>query len=101
MIDNIFEAPMPATFPPLFTGDPLSGTTGPFAKACAQALIGCDAGLLIHGITPDKIRAAIVFSPERPPEKVMTAMIACAVGFQNVMSALAAPEVAVPVGWQG
>ncbi len=101
MIDDIFEAPMPATFPPLFTGEAVSGTTDPFAKACTQAMIGVDAGLLVHSITPDQIRAAIVFAPETPLEQAMVALIACGVGFQNAMGALAPPEVGVHLGWQG
>ncbi len=101
MIDDIFEAPMPATFPPLFTGDAVSGSTDPFAKACTQAIIGCDAGLLVHSITPDKIRAAVVFAPETPLEAAMIAFIACGVGFQNAMGALAPPEVGVQLGWTG
>ena len=101
MIDDIFEAPMPATFPPLFTGEAVSGNTDPFAKACTQAMIGCDAGLLVHSITPDHIRAAIVFAPETPLEEAMSALIACELGFQNAMGALAPPEVAVHLGWQG
>jgi len=101
MIDDIFEAPMPATFPPLFTGEAVSGSTDPFTKACTQAMIGCDAGLLVHSITPDHIKAAIVFAPETPLEAAMQAMIACGVGFQNAMGALAPPEVGVHLGWQG
>lgn len=101
MIDDIFEAPMPASFPPLFTGEAVSGRTDPFAKACTQAIIGVDAGLLVHSITPDFIKAAIVFAPETPLEEAMVAMIACAVGFQNAMGALAPPEVGVHFGWQG
>ena len=101
MIDDIFEAPMPATFPPLFTGEAVSGRTDPFAKACTQAMIGCDAGLLVHSITPDHIKAAIVFAPESPLEEAMVALIACGVGFQNAMGALAPPEVGVHLGWQG
>ena len=101
MIDDIFEAPMPATFPPLFTGEAVSGSTDPFTKACTKAMIGCDAGLLVHSVTPDHIKAAIVFAPETPLEAAMQAMIACGVGFQNAMGALAPPEVGVHLGWQG
>ncbi|MFQ5438376.1 MAG: DUF4444 domain-containing protein [Paracoccaceae bacterium] len=101
MNGNIFEAPQPATFPPLFTGEAVSGSTDPFAKACAQAMIGCDAGLLVHSITPDHLKAAIVFAPETPLEDAMVAFIACGVGFQNAMGALAPPEVGVHLGWQG
>ncbi len=101
MIDDIFEAPMPATFPPLFTGEAVSGSTDPFTKACTKATIGCDAGLLVHSVTPDHIKAAIVFAPETPLEAAMQALIACGVGFQNAMGALAPPEVGVHLGWQG
>ena len=101
MTDDIFEAPMPATFPPLFTGEAVSGSTDPFTKACTKAMIGCDAGLLVHSVTPDHIKAAIVFAPETPLEEAMQAMIACGVGFQNAMGALAPPEVGVHLGWQG
>ncbi len=101
MIDNIFEAPLPISFPPLFTGEAVTGNTDPFAKACTKAMIGVDAGLLVHNITPDHIRAAIVFAPEQPLENAMHVMIACGVGFQNAMGALAPPEVAVHLGWQG
>ena len=64
-------------------------------------MIGCDAGLLVHSITPDRIRAAIVFAPETALEGAMSVMIACGVGFQNAMGALAPPEVSVHLGWQG
>lgn len=101
MIDDIFEVEQPASFPPLFTGEAVSETTDPFAKACAQAMIGVDAGLLVHSISPDSIRAAIVFAPESPLEQAMIALIACGVGFQNAMGALAPAEVAVHLGWQG
>jgi len=101
MSENIFEAPLPASFPPLFNGEAVSGSTDPFAKACAQAMIGCDAGLLVHSITPDRIRAAIVFAPETPLETAMSVFVACGVGFQNAMGALAPPEVGVHLGWQG
>ena len=44
MNDDFFEAPMPATFPPLFTGEAVSGSTDPFAKACARPLSAAMAG---------------------------------------------------------
>ncbi len=101
MIEDIFEAPEPARFPPLYHDEAVSGQTDPFAKACAQAMVGCDAGLLVHNISADKLRAAIVFAPEKPLDQAMVAMVICAVGFQNAMGALAPPEVAVHLGWNG
>ncbi len=101
MIDDIFERQEPASFPPLFTGEAVTGKTDPFTKACTQAMIGCDAGLLVHNVTPDQLRAAIVFAPETPLEQAMSAVVACGVGFQNALGALAPPEVAVHLGWGG
>jgi len=89
------------TFPPLFTGQQVTGQADPFAKACSQALLGCDAGLVIHNINADALRAAIVFTPEVALEQAMAVMITCGVGFQNALGALAPPEVAVHLGWQG
>ena len=98
---NIFEAPQTAEFPPLFQGQSVSGNTDPFAKACALATIGCDAGVLVHNITPDMLRAAIVFTPETPLEQAMWVVCCCGVGFQNALGALGPPEVAVHLKWQG
>ncbi|SDK56823.1 biotin/lipoate--protein ligase family protein [Aliiruegeria lutimaris] len=88
-------------FPPLFHGHPVSGATDPFAKACAQALLGCDSGLVAYNIGADTLKAAIVLAPEMPLEQAMSAFIACGVGFQNALGALAPPEVAVHLAWDG
>ena len=101
MIEDIFEASEPARFPPLYHDEAVTGQTDPFAKACAQAMVGCDAGLLVHNVSADKLRAAIVFAPEKPVDQAMVALVICAVGFQNAMGALAPPEVAVHLGWNG
>jgi BirA family biotin operon repressor/biotin-[acetyl-CoA-carboxylase] ligase len=52
-----------ASFPPLFIGQAVTGALNPFDKACSQAMLGCDAGLVVHNISPDTLRAAIVFAP--------------------------------------
>lgn len=88
-------------FPPLFAGQAVSGRTDPFAKACTQAMLGCESGLVVHNLAADTMRAAIVFAPEVPLEQAMAVLIACGVGFQNALGALAPPEVAVHIGWQG
>ncbi len=89
------------TFPPLFQAQGLSGSADPFAKACAQALLGCDAGLVVHNVSAGLLRAAIVFAPEVGLQQAMPVMIACGIGFQNALGALAPPEVAVHLTWQG
>lgn len=100
-IDDPFDAPQPISFPPLFDGQAVEGAIDPFEKACALATLGCQSGVLVHNISADRLRAAIVFAPEMPLEQAMSVMCACAVGFQNALGALAPPEVAVHLGWQG
>lgn len=99
--ENPFEAPQSITFPPLFQGQAVEGSTDPFDKACALAALGCESGVLVHNISADRLRAAIVFAPEVPLEQAMAAFCTCAVGFQNALGALAPPEVAVHLGWNG
>ena len=89
------------TFPPLFQGEALTGAADPFAKACTQALLGCDAGTVIYNITPDALKAAIIFAPEGPMDEALPVLIACEVGFQNALGALAPPEVSVHFRWDG
>lgn len=101
MQNNLFEAPEPASFPPLFTGQALTGAADPFTKACTQAALGCQSGLLPYNVTPDHLRAAIVFAPEVPLKQAMAVFCACGVGFQNALGALAPPEVAVHLRWNG
>ncbi len=89
------------SFPPLFQGQAVTGTTDPFAKACALATLGCDSGVLVHNVSPDMLRAAIVFAPEVSLEQAMPVLFTCGVGFQNSLGALAPPEVGVHLCWDG
>lgn len=87
-------------FPPLF--EPLA-TAGadPFSVACAQASAGCEAGLVAYDLRPDVLRAAIVFAPEVTLHDAAIMLPICGVGFQNAFGALAPPEVAVHMEWNG
>ena len=89
------------SFPPLLSGQSVDAQVDPFNKACAQAALGCDAGLVVYNLGPDVLRAAIVFAPEVALEDAMAMLPACGVGFQNALGALAPPEVAVHLGWDG
>ncbi|TLP59393.1 DUF4444 domain-containing protein [Parasedimentitalea maritima] len=89
------------SFPPLLHGHQVSGVEDPFDTACKKAIIGCDAGLVTFNLAPDILRAAMVFAPEVPLRKAMAMMPTCGVGFQNALGALAPPEVAVHLEWQG
>lgn len=87
-------------FPPLFTGQDAGGGD-PFAMACAAATKGCDAGLVIHDLAHDTLRAAIVFAPDVTLSKAAAILPICGVGLQNALGVLAPPEVAVHLGWEG
>ena len=58
-------------------------------------MLGCDAGLVVHNISPDTLRAAIVFAPEVTLEEAIVMLPTCGIGFQNALGALAPPAVAV------
>ncbi len=96
------DDPAAPSFPPLFHGLALQGPAAdPFVKACSQAIIGCDSGLVVHNISAERLRAAIVFAPETALAQAMPVLIACQLGFQNALGALAPPEVAVHLKWTG
>lgn len=92
------EAP---TFPPLLTGVAVTGAADPFAEAQTRAALGCDGGTVVHSVQADRLRAAVVFAPEVPLHKAMAMLPVCGLGFQNALGALAPPEVAVHLGWDG
>ncbi len=88
-------------FPPLFEGQPVIGQNDPFEQACDAAINGCDAGLVTYDLGAHQLRAAVVFAPEMALADAMTILPLCGVGFQNALGALAPPEVAVHLGWNG
>lgn len=88
-------------FPPLMSGLAVTGAMDAFNTACAKAAMGCDAGLVVYNLGADVMQAALVLAPEVPLAKAMTMLPLCAVGFQNALGALAPPEVAVHLGWDG
>lgn len=89
------------TFPPLMSGLAVTGPIDPFETACNKALIGCDAGLVVYNSAADRLSAALVLTPDVALSKAVSMMPLCAVGFQNALGALAPPEVAVLLEWEG
>ena len=89
------------SFPPLFSGLEITGQTDPFDKACAEAARGCDAGLVVYNLGANDLRAALVFAPDVVLAEAMAMLPLCGVGFQNALEALAPPEVAVHLEWDG
>lgn len=88
-------------FPPLFSAMAVQGAADPFEKARMQAVMGCDAGLVVHNVQADRLRAAVVLAPEVPLAKAAAMLPLAVVGFQNALGALAPPEVAVHAEWTG
>lgn len=89
------------TFPPLMHGNAVPPGVDPFAKACAQARLGCDSGLVLYRLDADVLRAALVFAPDVALKDAVAMLPLCGVGFQNALGALAPPEVAVHLEWSG
>lgn len=89
------------TFPPLMQGQAVQPGIDPFAKACAQAALGCDAGTVVYVIDRNWLRAALVLAPDVPLEDAVAMLPLCGTGFQNALGALAPPEVAVHLEWDG
>lgn len=88
-------------FPPLFVGQTVAGNIDPFDKACVEAVKGCDAGLVVYCLSPDSLQVAMVLAPEVCLADAMAMVPVCGVGFQNALGALAPPEVAVHLEWNG
>jgi biotin-(acetyl-CoA carboxylase) ligase len=89
------------SFPPLLSGQAVTGSADPFVKACSLALVGCDAGLVVYNLGANSLAAAIVFAPEVPLRQAIAMLPVAQVGFQNALGALAPPEVAVQFDWDG
>ncbi|MDE4173414.1 DUF4444 domain-containing protein [Phaeobacter sp. PT47_59] len=89
------------SFPPLMSGEAVTGLEDPFETACKRAVLGCDAGLVVYNLAHDTLRAALVFAPEVPLAQAMAMLPTCGVGFQNALGTLAPPEVAVHLEWDG
>ncbi|MCW3780030.1 biotin/lipoate--protein ligase family protein [Defluviimonas salinarum] len=87
-------------FPPLMTGR-AAEAEDPFLLACEEAESDGDPGLLVWRVTSETLSAALVLVPESLLEPAMAGFIACAVGLQNALGALAPPETAVHLDWSG
>ncbi|MGJ8547147.1 MAG: DUF4444 domain-containing protein [Sulfitobacter sp.] len=87
------------SFPPLMTGEAAMG--GAFEHAAMRAASGCEAGLIAHRLEGSTLEAALVLAPEVPLRDAMAMLPLCGIGFQNAFGALAPPEVAVHLEWDG
>ncbi len=87
------------SFPPLLQGQ--ATVDDPLEVAVALAAAGCDSGTLVHNLAGRDLRAALIFAPEVALADAMAMLPACGVGFQNALGAVAPPEVAVHLTWDG
>lgn len=87
------------TFPPLLWGE--EAPDDALVHACMRAAMGCDAGLISYKLGAAQMQCALVIAPEVPLQQAMTMLPVCGVGFQNALGALAPPEVAVHLTWDG
>lgn len=88
-------------FPPMFQGVALSGAADPFERALALALAGTDAGTVVYNFSGDTLKASLIFAPEVRLEEAAATLPVCGLGFQAALGALAPPEVAVHLEWDG
>jgi len=89
----------PLTFPPLMSGEPCNSDA--LGHASRRAALGCDAGLVAYALGSTRVEAALVFAPEVPLGRAMAMLPLCSVAFQNALGALAPPEVAIHLDWNG
>ena len=87
-------------FPPLMQGIHAAGAD-PFEAACAEAMQGCDAGTILYDITPERLRAAIVFAPEVSLHQAAAMLPLTGVAVQNALGALGPAELPVHLQWDG
>lgn len=87
------------TFPPLMWGEETRDDA--LEHAVMRATLGCDAGLVAYNLGASRLQAALVFAPDVSLGKAMAMLPLCGVSFQNALGALAPPEVAVHLGWDG
>lgn len=88
-------------FPPMFQGEGLTGPADPFDRALALAITGTDAGTVVYSFSGDTLKASLIFTPEVPLEEAVATLPVCGLGFQAALGALAPPEVAVHLEWDG
>ena len=86
--------------PPLFSALASAGAD-PVTAAIAAAREGCDAGLVVFDSAADRLRAAVVLAPEVPLAQAAVMLPLFGIGLQNAFGALAPPEIAVQLGWDG
>jgi BirA family biotin operon repressor/biotin-[acetyl-CoA-carboxylase] ligase len=71
----------------------------PFAKGCAAAIAGVEAGTVFWSAGTEMMDAALVLAPEEPLRDAMAMVLAVANGLGDSIGALGPPETAVTWDW--
>lgn len=71
----------------------------PLAASVAAARDGVDAGTVFWALREDRLEAAIVFAPEAPLRRALTAIFALEQALTDAIGALGPPETAVYWAW--
>jgi BirA family biotin operon repressor/biotin-[acetyl-CoA-carboxylase] ligase len=87
------------TFPPLLHGQ--ATVDDPIAVAIQMARDGCDGGTVVYNLGGNDLRAAMIFAPDVVLADALAMLPVCGVGFQNALGAIAPPEIAVQLQWDG
>ena len=87
------------TFPPLMTGQ--ATVDNPMDVATQMATESCDAGTVVYNLATDTLRAAMIFAPEVRLALSLIIVPICGIGFQYAFVAIAPPEIAVRLDWDG
>lgn len=93
------SASVDLSLPPLIWAEPASGDA--LDHACMRAAAGCESGLVSYRLAADELQAALVLAPEVPLARAMAMLPLCGVSLQNALGALAPPEVAMHLDWNG
>ena len=86
-------------FPPLLTGVAVPGD--PWDAALDAVAGDFEPGTVFYGLDEAAMRVAILLAPEEALRDAVRAIFAVMLGFNDALGALAPPEVAVHLQWDG
>ena len=93
------DTPRPLDFPPLLSGEKVTGD--PLQAAIAAAARDVEPGLIHYAEDPATFRVALTLAPEQALRDALPVTFAAALGAYDAIGALTPPEVACHVTWPG
>lgn len=86
------------SFPPLFRGREAGDPLGEARRLAAE---GCDGGTVLYHLADGDLAAATIFAPDVPLARAAEMIPVAAIGLRDALGALAPPEVAIRLDWDG